>query len=127
MNIRSLVIASVLSLLAASSWATEPLEGVGSDGVFRINPQRPVAELRAEALAAKPPSESGRFRKVDLAEVLGFDTVPDGTGVALRTSGLMVDGRGFFSDDVLMLDSNQGPARTGPNRTSSGRIPSGGF
>jgi D-alanyl-D-alanine dipeptidase len=73
MNIRSLVIASVLSLLAASSWATEPLEGVGSDGVFRINPQRPVAELRAEALAAKPPSESGRFRKVDLAELTKLD------------------------------------------------------
>jgi D-alanyl-D-alanine dipeptidase len=41
--------------------------------VFRIAPVRPVAELRAEALAAKPPVEQGRLRKPDLVEVAPLD------------------------------------------------------
>jgi zinc D-Ala-D-Ala dipeptidase len=48
-------------------------EGVGSDGIFRITPQRPVPELRAEALAAQPPAEVGQFRKSDLVEVTKLD------------------------------------------------------
>ena len=36
----------------------------GEDGkTFRIKPQRPVDELRKEALAARPPVENGDFRK----------------------------------------------------------------
>ena len=41
--------------------------------IFRIQPVRPVAELRAEALAAKPPQEQGQFRKPDLVEVKILD------------------------------------------------------
>jgi D-alanyl-D-alanine dipeptidase len=37
--------------------------------VFRIQPVRPVAELRVEALAAKPPAELGSFRKSDLVDL----------------------------------------------------------
>jgi D-alanyl-D-alanine dipeptidase len=42
-------------------------------GVFRIQPVRPVAELRREALAATPPLEKGPFRPVDLVDVAALD------------------------------------------------------
>jgi D-alanyl-D-alanine dipeptidase len=44
----------------------------GPDGTFRIRPQRPVEELRQEALAAKPPEESGKL-KPDLVELTKLD------------------------------------------------------
>ncbi len=42
--------------------------------VFRITPVRPVGELRREALAAKPPEESGDFRPGDLVELIRLDS-----------------------------------------------------
>lgn len=49
-----------------------PIEG--EDGkTFRIRPQRPVAELRAEALAATPPAESGLKRESDLVDLATLD------------------------------------------------------
>jgi len=44
-----------------------------SDGIFHLKPQRPVEELRAEALHATPPLESGPFRRPDLVELLKLD------------------------------------------------------
>ena len=41
--------------------------------VFRIQPVKPVEELRAEALAAQPPIETGEFRKPELAELVKLD------------------------------------------------------
>jgi CubicO group peptidase (beta-lactamase class C family)/D-alanyl-D-alanine dipeptidase len=41
---------------------------------FRITPVRPVAELRKEALAAKPPKEKGDFRESDLVELVKLDS-----------------------------------------------------
>jgi len=41
--------------------------------VFRIAPVRPVAELRAEALAARPPAEKGDFLRSDLVDVANLD------------------------------------------------------
>ena len=41
--------------------------------VFRIAPVRPVAELRAEALAARPPEEKGDFLRSDLVDVAKLD------------------------------------------------------
>jgi D-alanyl-D-alanine dipeptidase len=41
--------------------------------IFRITPVRPVAELRAEALADQPPREPGPFRKSDLVDVAKLD------------------------------------------------------
>jgi D-alanyl-D-alanine dipeptidase len=41
--------------------------------IFRITPVRPVAELRAEALAAQPPHEAGPFRPTDLVDVAKLD------------------------------------------------------
>ncbi len=40
---------------------------------FHIQPLRPVAELRAEALKAHPPAEHGDFRKPDLVELIKLD------------------------------------------------------
>ncbi len=46
----------------------------GENGAtFRIRPQRPVEELRREALAAKPPQETGDFRKADLVDLTTLD------------------------------------------------------
>jgi zinc D-Ala-D-Ala dipeptidase len=60
-------------IFAAAGCADLQRTGVGSDGIFRITPQRPVAELRAEALAAQPPVEPGQFRPVDLVELTKLD------------------------------------------------------
>jgi len=40
---------------------------------FRIIPVRPVEQLRAEALAASPPPETGKFRKPELVELSPLD------------------------------------------------------
>jgi D-alanyl-D-alanine dipeptidase len=40
---------------------------------FHIRPSKPVAQLRAAALAAKPPAEPGPFRKPDLVELAPLD------------------------------------------------------
>jgi serine beta-lactamase-like protein LACTB len=46
----------------------------GEDGsTFKIKPLRPVAELRREALAAKPPEEKGYFRSPELVDVTTLD------------------------------------------------------
>jgi D-alanyl-D-alanine dipeptidase len=42
-------------------------------GIFRITPVRPVAELRAAALASHPPKEEGEFRKSDLVDLAKLD------------------------------------------------------
>jgi len=50
-----------------------PIEG--EDGqTFRLTPTRPVAELRTEALAAKPPAETGTHRQSDLVELSTLDS-----------------------------------------------------
>ena len=48
----------------------EPKAGTNQ---LRITPLRPVAELRAEAVAAMPPAETGNFRETDLAELVKLD------------------------------------------------------
>ena len=47
--------------------------GTEAGGTFRIDPVRPVAELRAEALAASPPDEPGPFRDSELVEVTAVE------------------------------------------------------
>jgi D-alanyl-D-alanine dipeptidase len=46
---------------------------ISSPGIFRIEPLRPVAELRREALLAVPPAPSGSERTSDLVEVVTLD------------------------------------------------------
>ncbi len=52
-----------------------PRRMVGPDEgeTFRIDPVRPVEELRAEALAAEPPREAGDFREPDLVDLATLD------------------------------------------------------
>jgi D-alanyl-D-alanine dipeptidase len=40
---------------------------------YPLQPARPVADLRTEALAASPPKENGKFREPDLAELAALD------------------------------------------------------
>jgi zinc D-Ala-D-Ala dipeptidase len=47
--------------------------GFAQEVSFRITPLRPVEELRADALKAQPPSESGTFLKPDLVELVKLD------------------------------------------------------
>jgi D-alanyl-D-alanine dipeptidase len=47
--------------------------GVAQEVSFHITPQRPVEELRAEALRAQPPHEQGFFLKPDLVELVKLD------------------------------------------------------
>ncbi len=44
-----------------------------SNGIFHLKPQRPVEELRVEALRATPPVEVGEFRHPDLVELVKLD------------------------------------------------------
>ncbi len=57
---------------ASVRFVRRPLEGE-SGSTFRIRPQRPLEQIRREALAAMPPAEKGEFRDdefVDLAKVV---------------------------------------------------------
>ena len=57
------------SVEAASVVFARRSVGTEAGGTFRIDPVRPVEELRAEALAASPPDEPGPFRDSELVEV----------------------------------------------------------
>ena len=52
-------------------YARRPFDAPGQ--VFHITGLKPVAELRREALASKPPVEAGSFRKPDLVELNKLD------------------------------------------------------
>ena len=65
---RGLARALVALALALSAAADD-----ARPGIFRITPLRPVAELRAEALAQSPPPEPGPFRPVELVELTALD------------------------------------------------------
>ena len=65
---RGLARALVALALALSAAADD-----ARPGIFRITPQRPVAELCAEALAQSPPPEPGPFRPVELVELTALD------------------------------------------------------
>ena len=61
------------SVVAASVLFPRRDVGTEAGGTFRIDPVRPVAELRTEALAASPPPEPGPFRDSELVEVATLD------------------------------------------------------
>jgi len=48
--------------------------GVDASSVARISPLKPIEELRAAAMVAKPPDEKGVFRKPDLVELAPLNT-----------------------------------------------------
>ena len=57
---------------ASVVFARRPV-GTEDGATFRIQPVRPVDELRREALAATPPRERGSFRTPDLVELAPLD------------------------------------------------------
>ncbi len=61
------------SVVAASVFFPRRDVGTEAGGTFRIDPVRPVDELRAEALAATPPPEPGPFRDSELVEVTSIE------------------------------------------------------
>ena len=67
---RAPLLALTLILAAPLAAADQPAI---QDGVFRVTPVRPVAELLPLALAASPPQESGDFRPADLVELTTLD------------------------------------------------------
>jgi len=64
-------VALILALVAAAP--TQAAVEAARPAVFRVTPLRPVAELRAEAMAQAPPVEHGPFRAVDLVELTTLD------------------------------------------------------
>ena len=68
---RRLCSLALLVLLCVALCAAQQVAQEASS--FRITPVRPVAELRAEALAAQPPAEPGAFRRPDLVELVQLD------------------------------------------------------
>jgi D-alanyl-D-alanine dipeptidase len=56
-----------LTLVTAALWAQEQRQ------TFKIQPLRPVSELRAAAMAAQPPAEPGTFRQPGLVELVELD------------------------------------------------------
>jgi zinc D-Ala-D-Ala dipeptidase len=63
---------SLVLLFWFTALATAQQAATG-EGVFRIQPVRPLEELRREALAARPPQEQGEFRKPELVELIKLD------------------------------------------------------
>jgi D-alanyl-D-alanine dipeptidase len=59
---------------AGVPFARRNIEPKAGTNQLRITPLRPVPELRAEALAATPPAESGEFRETDLVELVKLDS-----------------------------------------------------
>lgn len=60
-------------LAAQTAPAASAQNQVDTATSFRITPLRPVAELRAEALKASPPKETGDFLPTDLVELTKLD------------------------------------------------------
>src|ERR1700733_10537114 len=70
--------AEMVPLAAGSPHVAEGLMYVATveqqqEQVFQITPLKPVAELRREALAAKPPVEAGPFLPPELVDVTAYD------------------------------------------------------
>ena len=69
---RSIRTAAILLLTFLASCASSH-RGAPDVQQFHITPVRPIAELRAEALAATPPVEQGTLRPSDLVELIKLD------------------------------------------------------
>lgn len=99
---------SALGVEAASVDFVRRDVGVGAGETFRIDPVRPVDELREEALAATPPREEGSFRASGLIEVA---TLEPGIRLDMRyasTNNFMSSV--FYDEERLFL---QRPAAEG--------------
>lgn len=62
-----------LLLMLVVTLASAQSSGQSGENVFRLQPVRPVAELRKEAMQARPPVETGDFLATDLVELVKLD------------------------------------------------------
>src|SRR5438270_10413026 len=69
----ALVLWLSLPLAFSQTVPAENQAASNADPTFHIKPLRPVQELEREARAAKPPHESGNFRKPELVELVKLD------------------------------------------------------
>jgi len=65
---------ALLALCAALACAPAPAPSAEADAPFRIDPVRPVAELRVEALAAAPPVPEAGMLAPELVELRSLDS-----------------------------------------------------
>jgi D-alanyl-D-alanine dipeptidase len=65
--------AGVVSVRSGTATWTRRALGPEDGAVFRITPLRPIAELRREALQARPPAETDSFRPAELMELIRLD------------------------------------------------------
>lgn len=70
--LRAVVTAAVLSGMSFAQGGAAA-EKPGQRQALRITPLRPIAELRAEALKAKPPEEPGTFERPSLVDIAKLD------------------------------------------------------
>jgi D-alanyl-D-alanine dipeptidase len=63
----------MISRFTSGSLLVVVLAAQSGPEIFRVKPMRPVPELRAEALAAKPPLEHGSFQESDLIDLASLD------------------------------------------------------
>ena len=73
-SITSAVLSAVLGAGSFAQSVSPAAETQSSQQVFRITPVRPIAELRAEALKAKPPEEKRQLERVALIELTKIDS-----------------------------------------------------
>ena len=64
--------ASSLSFASGGTFHRRKL-GADEGQSFRITPERPIEELRKNALASEPPHEKGKFREPELVELISLD------------------------------------------------------
>ena len=62
-----------VEIVAADVTFTRRVAGPDAGATFKIEPVKPVDELRPIALAAKPPEENGEYRDAELVDVASLD------------------------------------------------------
>src|SRR3954453_8128898 len=72
LTLRAMIFRMIL-LRAMALFAVCLLSAQDRPAIFRIEPVRPVAVLRSEALKAAPPREDGEFHPSDLVDVAKLD------------------------------------------------------
>ncbi len=73
----AVILALLVSLTAATDGSAQIKQNdqsMSGDFSFRIEPVRPISEIRSEALQLSPPEEDGTFRTSELVELVKLDS-----------------------------------------------------
>jgi len=114
--LRSAIVGAALTLAAAASDVAQGLSGIGSDGIFRITPQRPAAELvRAVRRSASRSAGGG-------AEIARYDAVSGARTVSVhRAAALAADSPG--ANESQRDRDREDEHRGQPGRGGIGQLP----